>query len=83
MNEIKISIVYPADILGKKTGGIETFIKGVLKYAPPQYRIKFIGISSDKNRRTGIETEETMSGKPFTFFPLFHEVPPATCHPRA
>lgn len=48
---IKISIIFPSDPFGIKVGGSESFIHDVIKFAPAEFEIEFIGITIDKKER--------------------------------
>jgi len=72
--EIKISIIYPADPFGQKIGGEETFIKGLIKFAPNDFKIEFIGIASDAKERPVKQWKKLkLSKREFNFLPLFFE----------
>lgn len=74
MTDIKVIIIYPADPLGPNVGGIQTFIKGFIKYAPPHFNIDFIGITTDCEKRKPKEwVKLNIGGREFNFFPLFFE----------
>jgi glycosyltransferase involved in cell wall biosynthesis len=60
--------------LGSKVGGVETFLKGLIKYAPADVLIEFIGISSGATRRPLKKWSDVNLGdKNFKCFPLFVE----------
>ena len=72
MSEIKVMIIHHFDPFGSKIGGIASYIKGFIKYAPDDFEIKMIGITSDpKQRRAGRWHNLTLGGKKFSFYPLF------------
>ena len=71
---VKILIIYPTDPLGPKVGGTETFIKGFIKYAPEDFAIDFIGITSNvKERPSNRWITLYLGSKKFNFYPLFFE----------
>lgn len=71
---VKVSIVYPLNPMGLRVGGIETFMKGFIKYAPQDFDISFVGITSDPvNRPVRQQTVLKYGDKQFKFFPLFLE----------
>jgi len=71
---IPLSIIYPTDPLGPKVGGIETFMKGFIKYAPDEFDIEFVGISSDRRERPIGQWQKLRLGeREFKFYPLFFE----------
>ncbi len=48
--KIRPLIIYQMDPLGNKIGGIQTFIKNFIKYAPDDFEIEFVGVSADTRR---------------------------------
>lgn len=74
MRKTRIIIIFQADPLGTQTGGSNTFIKGFIKYAPEDFEIEFVGISSDNIKRPPKRWMELKIGdKEFNFSPLFYE----------
>jgi len=74
MQKIRITIIYPTDPLGPKAGGIETFMRGFIKYVPEGLDVEFIGITSDcKERPPKIWQHLNLGGREFDFLPLFFE----------
>lgn len=74
MRKIRVMLIYPTDPLGPKVGGAETFIKGFIKYAPEDFEIEMVGISSDMtNRPTGKWINLKMGDKDYRFLPIFFE----------
>lgn len=72
--KVTILIVYPIDPFGQKVGGIGTFINGFIKYAPEDFDIEFIGITSDKIKRPVKKWQRlTIGKKEFDFLPIFFE----------
>ncbi|MEP2650381.1 MAG: glycosyltransferase family 4 protein [Paraglaciecola sp.] len=47
----KVVILYPADPLGAVASGIDTFIRGILRWAPSDISISLIGVTDDVNNR--------------------------------
>lgn len=68
----RIAIVYPADPMGVIPGGIDTFIKGVLRWAPPDLEFKLVGITTDTAQRPPRRwTTCSIAGKRrFEFYPV-------------
>jgi glycosyltransferase involved in cell wall biosynthesis len=67
----KISFIYPFDPGGTKVGGVETFIRGFIKYAPPELHIEHIGITSSLDQRPVRVWKLLHSGtKKFWFYPI-------------
>lgn len=71
---VKITVIYPTDPLGCKVGGGETFIKGFIQYAPEDFNIDFVGISSaSKKNQSKVWSKIRLDNTEFNFFPLFFE----------
>lgn len=67
-------IIFPTDPLGPKVGGAEAFLKGVIKYAPEDFDIELIGISSDRIKRPPRRwIKLKLENREFNFLPLFFE----------
>jgi glycosyltransferase involved in cell wall biosynthesis len=47
----RVVLIYPMDLLGSKQGGAETFVRGLIKHAPPDFELEFIGVTSDRKAR--------------------------------
>lgn len=72
-NSCKCTIIHPADPLGAKVGGAETFIKGLIKYAPDMFDFEYIGVTSKDTIRKKEWLTERLGNKEFKFFPLLYE----------
>ena len=48
---IRLGIVYPADPLGSIPGGIESFIRGIIRYAPADLEVCVVGVTTDAAAR--------------------------------
>jgi exopolysaccharide biosynthesis WecB/TagA/CpsF family protein len=44
---VRIAVLYPSDPLGHVPGGIDTFIRGILKWAPSDLQYTLIGATAD------------------------------------
>ncbi|WJG09739.1 glycosyltransferase family 4 protein [Aliiglaciecola sp. LCG003] len=70
----KLVIFYPSDPFGGKVGGINSFIKGLIKCAPQDFEIEWVGITSDPNTRPILHRQEQqIDGRLFIFTPVLHE----------
>lgn len=59
---------------GKKVGGVESLIKGFIKYAPDDLEIELVGVSTDPSKRPlGKFTDLKIGSKIFKFFPVLCE----------
>lgn len=66
-----VTTLYPSDPTGKTTGGIDSFIRGLIQWAPPDVRYRLIGISTDLSRyKAGTWYECEVGGRAFDFMPL-------------
>jgi glycosyltransferase involved in cell wall biosynthesis len=71
--KIKPLIIHPMDPLGSKIGGIETFIKNFVKYAPDDFEVYFVGVSSDKKERpVGRWRKIEVYNKEVSFLPILY-----------
>ncbi len=68
----RVAIVYPADPLGVIPGGIDSFIRGVLRWAPPDLEFELLGITTDPARAPARRwTRCTLAGeRQFSFYPV-------------
>ena len=64
----KIVCIYPVDQSGSKIGGIETYIRDFITYAPLDREITLVGISSGKNTSKSIAH---LANKKIEFYPIF------------
>jgi len=75
MKEIPVAIIHPMDPPGRKFGGIETFVSQFVEFAPPDFRIRLVGITTDPDLYPpGRWTACRMGEREIDFFPL-HSVP--------
>ena len=66
-----VCIVYSADPLGDTPGGIDTFIRGVLRCAPPDIHMRVVGVTTDKSRRPVNRWTTCQLGRQtFEFYPV-------------
>ncbi len=70
-----MTIVFPADPMGPKVGGAETFLRGLIQYAPENIEVKYIGVSCNKESRPAKKwSTENINGREFMFYPVFIEL---------
>jgi glycosyltransferase involved in cell wall biosynthesis len=68
---VSVGIFYPSDPLGHVPSGIDSFIKGILKFCPPGLRYTLVGASSDlKARPLRKEIKLPAGGGEARFIPL-------------
>lgn len=66
-----IRIFYPADPVGLIPGGIDTFIRGILNWAPDDLVFELVGVTtSPQVRPVGQWTTCTLARRTFRFFPV-------------
>jgi glycosyltransferase involved in cell wall biosynthesis len=67
-----LGIVYPSDPLGSIPGGIETFIRGIIRWAPADIEVCVVGATTDATARpVGTWNECTVEPGPFRHFPVY------------
>ena len=67
----KVTIVHPVDPLGNKIGGISTFIKDFIKYAPEDFDVEVVGITSSPEKRGLGEWQDlSIQGRKLRFLPV-------------
>lgn len=67
----RVCIVYPADPLGIIPGGIDTFIRGILRWAPDDIEIRVVGVTTDsENRPVKQWTTCQLGDRRFQFLPI-------------
>lgn len=68
----RIAIVYPADPMGVIPGGIDTFIRGVLRWAPWDIRFQLVGVTTDTDARPSRRWTTCSIGgdRHFDFYPV-------------
>lgn len=70
-SSISIRVFYPADPIGVIAGGVDTFIRGVLKFAPVDLNFSLIGMSTDVVKRPlGKWMRPALGGREFDFLPI-------------
>lgn len=76
---IKLLIICPIDPAGRKIGGVETAIRTYIKYAPSDFEIEVVGITTgDQAYRRGAWYNTTLNGRPIKFFPVIKDNSPNT-----
>src|SRR5688500_17011909 len=70
MSTIRVRIFYPADPVGIVPGGIDTFIRGIVKWAPEDIEFSLVGMTTDPVARpVGRWTRCSLGRREFDFFP--------------
>lgn len=67
----KFTIIFPSDPFGRKVGGPESYVNDIVRFAPADFEIEFIGITSDESQRPLKKWAQAKLGeKKFKFYPL-------------
>jgi glycosyltransferase involved in cell wall biosynthesis len=75
----RVRIFYPADPSGVVAGGIDTFIRGIIKWAPPELEFSLVGMSTDTVARPLGRWSTCLAGpKPYAFYPAVVAAAPGT-----
>jgi glycosyltransferase involved in cell wall biosynthesis len=70
-----VTFIYPFDPVGEKVGGVETFIRGFIKFAPPDFNIELIGITTSLSERSvNVWKWINIGTTKFRFYPILHEI---------
>jgi glycosyltransferase involved in cell wall biosynthesis len=70
MIPVHVRVFYPADPLGVVPGGVDTFLRGILKYAPEDFKFSLVGMTTDPVARpVGQWTSCQLGRNEFDFFP--------------
>jgi glycosyltransferase involved in cell wall biosynthesis len=65
-----VCLIHPMDPRGTKVGGIETHLRLMLRYAPPGWRMLFVGVDSQGDCKLGEVTRADIDGRQFDFLPV-------------
>jgi exopolysaccharide biosynthesis WecB/TagA/CpsF family protein len=70
-SQTHIRIFYPADPVGVVPGGIDTFLRGLIKSAPDSLRFSLVGMTTDVQARpVGRWTTCSVGGREFDMLPV-------------
>lgn len=72
MRKPVLTIFYQYDPWHSTIGGIQTIIHSFIKYAPDDFLLRFVGITSRSNITPGKWHEAEVEGRDLLFMPLFH-----------
>ncbi len=77
MKKTRIRTFYQADPLGIVPGGIDTFIRGIYKWAPDDLEFSLVGMTTEPAKRPpGQWSRCSLGRREFDFFPVFTESNP-------
>lgn len=70
-----ITIIYPTNPMDTIAGGIDTFIKGILKNSPQNYKFQVVGITTDIKKYSIGKWNDCIctNGRKYKFFPVLFE----------
>lgn len=66
-----LTIFYQFDPWKSSIGGIQTVVRNFIKFAPPEFKVCLVGITSSAEEDIGRWKSQTLAGHPVEFFPLF------------
>jgi exopolysaccharide biosynthesis WecB/TagA/CpsF family protein len=73
MNPTRVRIFYPADPVGVVPGGIDTFLRGMIQWAPQDIQFSLVGMTTDLTARPVFQwSEATLGTRTFDCFPVVH-----------
>lgn len=68
---IRPLILLPADPAGDKIGGIQSFVRSFIRFAPPDFEVELVGCTSDpETRPPGRWQDLPIAGRTIRFLPL-------------
>lgn len=68
----RLAVIHSFDPLGEKVGGLETFVRDMLRHLPGDFSCLMIGVDSSGSRALGRVSSESFAGKAFDFLPVLH-----------
>jgi glycosyltransferase involved in cell wall biosynthesis len=71
MKQPVLTIFYQFDPWHTSIGGIQTVVRNFIKFAPPKFRVRLVGLESTLDGPVGVWQKRTLAGRPVDFFPLF------------
>jgi glycosyltransferase involved in cell wall biosynthesis len=71
MRKPVLTIFYQYDPWNASIGGIQSLVGSFIKYTPPEFKLRFVGISSDPAMSVGQWHEAELYGRSLLFMPLF------------
>lgn len=72
MDKPVLTIFYQFDPWKPSIGGIQTIIHSFIKYAPPEFVVRLVGIGSSNRFEPGQWHSANLAGKTIQFMPLFN-----------
>jgi glycosyltransferase involved in cell wall biosynthesis len=71
MRKPVVTIFYQFDPWNSSIGGIQMVVKNFIKYAPPEFTIRLVGVEATADGPVGEWRSRELAGRSVEFFPLF------------
>ena len=68
----RLCVIHSFDPRGAKVGGLETFIRDMLAFAPDDFSFLMIGVDAIGDQTLGQVSKQTFRGKSYDFLPVLH-----------
>lgn len=68
----RLCVIHSFDPRGAKVGGLETFIRDMLAFAPDDFSFLMIGVDAVGDRKLGQVSKQIFRGKSYDFLPVLH-----------
>lgn len=68
----RLCVIHSFDPRGAKVGGLETFIRDMLAFAPHDFSFLMIGVDAIGDQKLGQVSKQTFRGKAYDFLPVLH-----------
>jgi glycosyltransferase involved in cell wall biosynthesis len=68
----RLCVIHSFDPRGAKVGGLETFIRDMLAFAPDDFSFLMIGVDAIGDQKLGQISKQTFRGKSYDFLPVLH-----------
>ena len=74
MRKRSLTIFYQFDPWHSSIGGIQTVVRNFIKFAPPDFKVRLVGIDSTPDGEIGRWQRRELAGQSVDFFPLFRRL---------
>jgi glycosyltransferase involved in cell wall biosynthesis len=70
---VRVQILLPSDLVSEKIGGIQSFVRDFIKFAPDDFEIEVVGVTADPAERpVGRWRAMSVDGRPMRYFSVAH-----------
>jgi glycosyltransferase involved in cell wall biosynthesis len=70
---VRVQILLPSDFASEKIGGIQSFVRDFIKFAPDDFEIEVVGVTADPAERpVGRWRAMSVDGRPIRYFSVAH-----------